>query len=206
MTTDKSQSSWTSRLVDAARSTLSSVFPAFGAVDAAREYISEAVAQRIREEACAKAHALMAEAHRRVIFNVVWQNSLLMFSMVPVYFLRSAVPFYLAYACVAGATLYSVIQSRNIIFRLCRTLSITRTLALEIHEALATELTKRQRYEQKVVEWLGPDLNRFSEEVARKLKPDVLAAVFNIAFTLFMAFLAFRVFAIPMLEHRALAH
>jgi hypothetical protein len=207
MTTETQEpTTWSSRLMNAARSTLSSVFPAFGAVDAAREFLSEAVAQRIREEACAKAYALMAEAHRKVIFNIVWQNGLLMLSMVPVYYLRSALPFYLAYACVACATLYSVIQSRNILIRLCRTRSVTQTLALEIREALEQELTQRQRYERMVVEWLGPDLKRFSEDVARMLKPDVVAAVFNMAITLFMAFVAFRVFAIPLLEQHALHH
>jgi hypothetical protein len=38
-----------------AKTALTSIFPALGAVDAAREFISEAVAQKIREEACIKA-------------------------------------------------------------------------------------------------------------------------------------------------------
>lgn len=198
--------SWAARLISSARSTLGSIFPAFGAVDAAREFISEAVAQRIRDLACEKARTLIAEAHRSVIFNIIWQNALLILSMVPVYFLHSAAPFYVAYACVLGYTLYTTFQYRNIMFRLCRTRSITTTLSQEIFDALETELTQRQFYERKAVEWLGPDLQRLSGDVARKLKPDVMAAVFNLAFTLFMAFLAFRVFAIPLLEHHALAH
>ncbi|WP_157641863.1 hypothetical protein [Burkholderia ubonensis] len=207
MTTESHESSsWTGRLMTAAKSTLSSMFPAFGAVDAAREFISEAVAQRIRDESCTKAHALMAAAHRQVLFNIMWQNGLLMLSLIPVYFLHEPWPFYVAYTCVAGYTLYSVIQSRALIQRLCRTRSVTQTLALEVREAIETELTQRQFIERKAVEWLGPDLKQLSEDVARKLKPDVMAAAFNMAFTLLMAFIAFRLFAIPLLEHQALTH
>jgi hypothetical protein len=198
--------SWASRLMSSARGALGSIFPAFGAIDAARDFISEAVAQRIREEACAKASAMMAEAHRTVIFNIIWQNGLLMLALVPVYFLRAPWPFYLAYACVAGYTAYSAFQYRRILFRLCRTRSITATLALEIREAVETELTQQRLYAQKAVEWLGPDLKTLSEDIARKLRPDVLAAGFNLGFTLLMAFVAFRVFVIPLLEHRALMH
>lgn len=207
MTTETKESpSLGSKFLGFARSALSTIYPAFGAVDAAREFISEAVAQRIRDEACIKAHALMAETHRKVIFNIIWQNGLLMLALVPVYLLRTPWPFYIAYACVFGYTLYSVVDSRKLIMRLCRTRSVTRTLALELREALETELTQRQFYERKAVEWLGPDLEKLSEDVARQLKPDVLVAVFNMAFTLLMAFVAFRVFAIPLLEHHALAH
>ena len=207
MTTNTQETShWSSRLIDSARSTLSSIFPAFGAVDAAREFISDAVAQRIRDLACEKAHSMMADAHRSVIFNIIWQNALLMFSMVPVYFLHSPVPFYVAYVCVLSYTLYSTFQYRKVIFALCRTRSILKTLSLEIRAAIETELTQRQLYERKAVEWLGPDLQRLSDDVARKLKPDVVVAIFNMAFTLFTAFLAFRVFVIPLLEHRALTH
>jgi hypothetical protein len=207
MTTETQESpSLTSKLIGFARSALSTIYPAFGAVEAAREFISDAVAQRIRDEARLKAHALMAETHRKVIFNIVWQNGLLMLALVPVYFLRAPWPFYLAYACVFGYTLYSVMDSRQLIIRLCRTRSVTKTLALELREALETELTQRQFYERKAVEWLGPDLAKLSEDVADQLKPDVMAALFNMAFTLLMAFVAFRVFAIPLLEHHALMH
>lgn len=96
--------------MDTARSTLNSMIPAFGTVDAAREFIEEPVAQRIREEACTKAYALMAEAHRAVIFSIMWQNGLLMLSMIPVYFLHVPWPFYLAYAGVVAYTLYSTIK------------------------------------------------------------------------------------------------
>jgi hypothetical protein len=189
-----------------AKTALTSIFPALGAVDAAREFISEAVAQKIREEACIKAQALIAQAHRKVIFSIVWQNGLLMLSLVPVYLLRQPWPFYLGYACVFGYTLYSAYEYRAIIWRLCKTRSVTQTLALEVRGAIETELTSRQFYERKAVEWLGPDMKRLAEDVARKLKPDVMMAAFNMAFTLFTAFLAFRVFVIPLLEHQALMH
>jgi hypothetical protein len=206
MTTETETSSWAGRLVAAAKNQLTSMFPALGAVDAAKDFISEAVAQRIRDEAFAKAQALMAKAHHDVIRNIAWQNGLLLLSILPVYLLHSAVPFYFAYACVAGYTAFSVYQSRGLVVRLVRTRSVTKTLALEVREAIEQELTLRQFYERKVVEWLGPDLTKLSHEVARKLRGDVLAAVVNMAFTLFMAFVAFRLFAIPLLEHKALLH
>jgi hypothetical protein len=189
-----------------AKTALTSIFPALGAVDAAREFISDAVAQKIRDEACVKAQALIAQAHRKVIFSIVWQNGLLMLSMVPVYFLRAQWPFYVAYACVFGYSAWSAYEYRGIIWRLCKTRSVTQTLALEVRGAIETELTSRQFYERKAVEWLGPDMKRLADDVARKLKPDVLMAGFNMGFTLLTAFLAFRVFVIPLLEHRALMH
>lgn len=206
MSTEIETTSWTGRLVSAAKTQLTSMFPALGAVDAAKDFISEAVAQRIRDEAVAKAQALMAQAHHDVIRNIAWQNGLLFLSILPVYLLHSAVPFYVAYACVAGYTAFSVYQSRGLVLRLVCTRSVTETLALEVRDAIEQELTQRQFYERKVVEWLGPDLTKLSNDVARKLRRDVLAAVGNMAFTLFMAFVAFRLFALPLLEHKALLH
>ena len=204
MTIEHDSPSWGGRIMAAAKAQLTSFFPALGAVDAAKDFISEAVAQRIRDEAFAKAQALMAQAHHDVIRNIAWQNGLLFLSILPVYLLHSAVPFYVAYACVAGYTAFSVYQSRALVFRLARTRSVTKTLALEVREAIEKELTQRQFYERKVVEWLGPDLAKLSDDVARKLRGDVLAAVVNMGFTLFMVFVAFRLFAIPLLEHKAL--
>jgi len=197
---------WLSQALDSAKTVINTVFPVFDAADAAKEAISDVVAQRIREEARAKAYAVLADTHRKVLFNIIWQNGLLLASLVPVYLLRSAVPFILAYACVVAGTMYSIVESRHIILRLFRTRSVVQTLAHEIREAIEAELTQRGYYVQKVVEWLGPDLKEFSVDVARMLKPDVLAAAVNMAFTLFMAFLAFRVFAIPLLEQHALLH
>jgi hypothetical protein len=206
MTTTTDDTSWAGRLFDAAKSQMTSLFPALGAVDAAKDFISEAVAQRIRDEACAKAQALLTKAHHDVLRNIAWQNGLLLLSIMPVYVLHSAAPFYVAYACVAGYTAFSVFQSRRLVLRLLRTRSVTQTLALEVREAIEQELTQRQFYERKAVEWLGPDLTKLSADVARKLRGDVLAAVTNMGFTLFMAFVAFRVFAIPLLEQKALLH
>ncbi|MFP3637882.1 hypothetical protein [Paraburkholderia sp. SIMBA_054] len=207
MSTDTHEpASLSARLLAAAKSTMTAMFPTFGAVTAAKDFISEAVAQNIREEACAKARTVLADAHRTVITNILWQNGLLMLAMLPVYLLRSAWPFYLAYAGVLGYTLYSVFQSRRIILRLCATRSVTQTLAAEVFEAIDAELQTRGIYQRKVVEYLGPDLKRVAQDAAVKLRPDVLAAAFNMGVTLFLSFVAFRLFVIPMLEHRALMH
>lgn len=197
---------WFNRLVDTAKTGIAKAFPAFGALDAAREFISESVAQRIRDEACTKGYALLAQTHRSVLNTIVWQNAALLGSLLPVYFLQSAIPFYVAYTGVAGYSLYSVVSMWPLVKRLLKTKSITETLSLEVLAAIETELTQRQFYERKAVEWLGPDLKVISDDVAKKLKPDVLTAVANMAITLLLAFVAFRLFAIPLLEHKALLH
>jgi hypothetical protein len=194
---------WFDKLVTTATEQLSALLPA-NPVNAAVEFMSEAVAQKIRDEACAKAYALLAKAHRSVITTIVWQNTLLLLSLLPVYFLHSPVPFYLAYAVVAGYSVYSVVGHWPLVKRLATTRSVTQTLSAEVLNALNKELNQREFYERKAIEWLGADLKKIADDVARKLKPDVVAAVSNMAITLFLAFVAFRLFVIPMLEQRAL--
>lgn len=195
---------WLNSLTTTARKGLVSVFPALGVVDAAREFISDAVADRIREAACTKAYELLAKTHRSVLTTVVWQNALLLASLIPVHFLRSAIPFYLAYAVVIGYSGYIAVKNRRLVARLMVCRSIEGTLSAEVLAAMEQELTQRQFYERKAVEWLGPDLRSIAGEIAKKLKPDIIAAVLNMAVTLVLAFVAFRLFAIPLLEHRAL--
>lgn len=187
-----------------AKENLGNVFPALAAVSAAKDVLSEAVAERIRGEACAKAYALLAKTHRDVVTTIVWQNGALILSLAPVYYLHSAVPFYIAYAGVAGYSLIALGQQWPVVRKLCVTRSITATISGEVQLALEQELTQRQFYERKAVAWLGPDLKKISDEIAVKLKPDVVAAATNMATTLFLAFVAFRLFAIPLLEQQAL--
>jgi hypothetical protein len=179
---------------------------ASSAVQALRGSVSEAVAQRVRAEACAKAYELMAQAHRTVIRTIAWQNGLLLLSLLPVYFLRSAAPFYVAYGCVAGNSLQSVFAYRSLVAHFARTRSVTATLSRELLGAIEQELAQRHLRERKVVQWLGPSLKSIADDVARKLKPDLIAAAANMAGTLLLSFVAFRLFVIPMLEHRALLH
>lgn len=195
---------WLQNVLGVARATLTKVFPILGVVDAAQEFISESVAQRIRDEACTKAYEILAKTHRTVLTTIVWQNAVLLGSLLPVYWLRSPYPFYVAYVGVAGYSIYSVVSMWPLIRRLATTRSITATLSLEVLEAIKAELTQRQFIERKAVEWLGPDLKKIADDVAKKLKPDVLTAVANMGITLLLAFVAFRLFAIPLLEHRAL--
>jgi hypothetical protein len=196
--------SWLESLATSARKGLGNIFPAFGVVDAAREFLSETVAEQVRQAACTKAYEVLAQTHRSVLTTVIWQNALLLASLVPVYFAQSALPFYLAYAVVFAYSAYAVIKARHLIVRLVSTRSVEQTLAAEVLEAMKRELTLRQFYQRKVVEWLGPDLRTIADDVARKLKPDVVAAVLNMAATLVLAFVAFRLFAIPLLEHKLL--
>ena len=198
--------SWLNKFIDtdAIAQRIISLLPTKGPVDVAREFMSEAVAERIRGEACTKAYELLAKAHREVIRTIIWQNALLLVSLLPVYMLHSPWPFYVAYAAVAGYSIYAVGRYWPQLVRLVKARSITGALAAEVQAAMETELTQRQFYERKAVEWLGPDLKRIADDVAKKLKPDVVAAASNMAITLFLAFIAFRLFVIPLLEHRAM--
>jgi hypothetical protein len=198
--------SWFDKALTVAREQLGNFFPAVNAVDAAQKFISDAVAQRIRDEACAKGYELLAQTHRSVVTTIVWQNSALLLSLIPVYVLHSAIPFYVAYAGVFGWSMYSVIKAWPLVSSLLVTRSVTQTLSGEVLKAIETELTQRQFFERKAVEWLGPDLKNIANDVAKKLKPDVVASVANMGMTLLMAFVAFRLFAIPLLEHKALLH
>ena len=168
--------------------------------------MSEAVANRIKDEARSKAYELLAQSHRSVIYTIVAQNAGLMLSLVPVYYLHSPIPFYLVYAAVACYSVYTVAKAWPLILRFLRTRSITGAISLEVLDAIKIELTQRDFIERKAVEWVGPDLKKVSDEVARQIRPDIAAAFVNMALTLLLAFIAFRLFAIPMLEHRALMH
>lgn len=192
------------KIFDTAKSTLIKVVPALNVANAAKEMISEAVAQKIRAAADEKGKALMAQAHRNVVINVCAQNGALIASLVPVYFLQSAWPFYLAYAVVLGFNVLSMWRQRLVIGHLIEHRSLTATLAAEIHKAIEEELTQREFYERKAVEWLGPDLRALSVDIARKMRPDVIAAGINIGFTMLVSSVAFRIFIIPMLERQAL--
>lgn len=197
---------WIEAAYDKVTKQLQAAFPVLGAVGAAKDVISEAVASRIRDEAVAQTQALLTRSHRSVLATIAWQNGVLMLSLLPVYFLHSPLPFYAAYAGVAAHSFFTTIESWPLIRKFMQTRSVTETLAQEVFEAIEKELVQKPFYERKVVEWLGPDLRQLSQEVARKLRTDVIAAMVNMGFTVLMAFVAFRVFAIPLLEQRALGY
>jgi hypothetical protein len=195
---------WVTDLVEASQAQLNNLLTSRGPIDAAKDFLTESVAQRIRDEACAQAYQLLAQAHRSVIRTIIWQNALLIISILPVYILHSAIPFYAAYAFVASYSICAVAKTWPFVLRLLRSRSVTHTLSTEVQNAINKELTQRQLHERKAVEWLAGDLKKIADDVARKLRPDVMAAVSNMAITLLLAFIAFRLFAIPLLEHRAL--
>ncbi len=197
---------WMHKISAAAGKVMQAALPAVQVVTTAKELMSEAVANRIKDEARSKAYELLAQSHRSVIYTIVAQNAGLMLSLVPVYYLHSAIPFYVVYALVAAYSAYTVVQAWPLVMLVLRTRSITESISLEVLDAIKIELTQRDFIERKAVEWVGPDLKKVSDDVARQLKPDVVAAFVNMALTLLLAFVAFRLFAIPMLEHRALLH
>jgi len=195
---------WLDQLADTAREHLNGMLPTTNPLESAKGFMSEAVAQRIRDEACAKAYGLLAQAHRSVAITIIWQNALLLLSLLPVYVLHSELPFYLAYAIVAGYSIYTVVKFWPLVRQLLKTRSITETLSAEVLVAINSELVHRQFYERAAIEWLGADLKKVAHDVARKLKPDVLTAAGNMGFTLLLTFVTFRLFIIPLLEQQAM--
>jgi len=195
---------WYSSALKAVQAAAASMSPTFGVVSAAKDFVSEAVAAKIKAEASARAYELLARTHRSVVTTIVVQNAALFASLIPVYLLHSGWPFYVTYAGVAGYSVYTVVNSWPVIRRLVATGSLRETINTEVLLAIEAELTQRQFYERAIVEYLGPDLKAVAEDVGTRLLPDIRAAVVNMTLTLVLAFIAFRLFAIPMLEHRAL--
>lgn len=192
------------QLVSAAQARIREVAPVINGLFVAKDVLSDVVVQRIREEAQAKAQVILAQTHRNVLMTILWQNSVLLASLVPVYLLHSPIPFYLAYAVVTGYSIYAVATCWPLIYRLIKTRSVTQALAYEVQVALEKELVQRSLFERKAVEWLAPGIQTLSYDVATKLKKDVVAAATNMTVTIVLAFVAFRLFALPYLEHKAL--
>ena len=105
---------------------------------------------------------------------------------------------------MAGHSIYSASKAWPLLRRIVRTRSVTGAISQEVQSVIEAELTERDFIERKAVEWLGPDLKTIADDIARYLRPDIVAAAANMALTLVLAFVAFRLYAIPMLEHRAL--
>ena len=84
-----------------------------------------------------------------------------------------------------------------------KTRSMIETIKCAVHAAILEDLCKRRPLERAAVQYLGPDLELVSYEIAYEILPDIRAALINMGLTLVMAFIAFRLTAIPMLEHRA---
>jgi len=165
--------------------------------------ITEVIANMIRDEARMQAYKLLAKSHRSAINTILWQNGLLLTSILPVHFFHSAIPFYIAYACVACYSVISVVQSWPQLKMWALTGSLITTIKCTVHEAILADLCQRHPLEQAVVQYLGPDLENVSNEIASEILPDIRAALINMGLTLIMAFIAFRLTAIPLLEHRA---
>ena len=195
---------WLSSAWNRVQAPVRKLLPAADAVLSVKEFMSDAVAARIRGEAKTRAYEMLAKTHRRVLVTTIVQNAALMASAIPVYYLHSPWPFYATYAGVAGHSIYSAAKAWPLLRRIVRTRSFTAAISQEVQSAIEAELTERDFIERKAVEWLGPDLKSVADDIARYLRPDIVAAAANMALTLVLAFVAFRLCAIPMLEHRAL--
>ena len=70
------------------------LLPAADAVLSVKDFVTEAVADRLRSEAKSRAYEMLAKTHRRVLVTTILQNAALMASAIPVYYLHSPWPFY----------------------------------------------------------------------------------------------------------------
>ena len=115
-----------------------------------------------------------------------------------------AIPFYIAYGCVAMYSVSVVLASWPKLKSWLRVRSLFLIIKQTISEEIDSELGRLPGYGKRAVEYLGPDLDKLSHDIADELFPDIRAALIHMVLTLAMAFIAFRLTAIPMLEHRAL--
>lgn len=191
------------KLREALRELAPSLLPVADALEAGS--VSEAIAARIRAEAKERAEAILRAAHEKTIQSIIWQNALLLGSLPMVWALGSAIPFYMAYACVFGYSSWELWGSKDLILGWARKRSLTGVIQEEVRAAIDKDLRDRRFYERKIVEYLGPDLDAVAAEIAGKLRKDVVRGLANMALTVFVSFVAFRLFAIPMLEHMALS-
>lgn len=192
------------KLKELARSTLGKLTPGKRSVLDLVGMATDSLANVIREEARTQAYRFLAKSHRTVMFTIVWQNALLLASLFPVYLLHSALPFYLAYAVVASWSIYSTVQIWPFVRRMVTLGSLSASVAAELHSEMEAEIEKRQYLTRAAIKLLQPDLKKIAMDVASDIKADVMASALNMFFMLSMAFVAFRLFAIPWLEHRIL--
>lgn len=173
-------------------------------VGTAKMIVSEAIAKKIEDEATVRAYQIMVSTHKEVTNTIIWQNGLLLASVIPVYFLKSGIPFYSAHTIVFLYSMYAIFNHKEYIFDFIRTKSILRVIQNAIRSAIDDELKNRHFYEQKVVEYLGPNLDKISSDIAQKLKSDIRNSIINICLTLVVSFIAFRLIVIPMCIDQAL--
>ncbi|MBC3861513.1 hypothetical protein H8K32_05315 [Undibacterium jejuense] len=172
--------------------------------DAAQKIPESFIGEYIRGQARLGAYKFLFETHRSVINAILWQNALLLSSIMLVYFFQSAIPFYLAYAFVAIYSASIVLRSWPKLRQWFKFRSLFLIVKQTISEEIENELCRLPIYGKKAIEYLGPDLDTLSHDITDELLPDIRAALIHMGLTLVMAFIAFRLTAIPMLEHRAL--
>ena len=194
------------KIVDLGKSAISIVKPRIigGMFDAAQKIPESFIGEYIRGQARLGAYKFLFETHRSVINAILWQNALLLTSILLVYLFQSAVPFYIAYSFVA---IYSASVTLNAWPKLREWFKVGSLFLIvkqTISEEIENEVGKLPVYGKKAIEYLGPDLDALSHDITDELLPDIRAALIHMGLTLVMAFIAFRLTAIPMLEHRAL--
>lgn len=169
------------------------------AIGTAKTVIQEAIAKKIEGEAHARAMQLLTELHRAITTTIIWQNTLLVLAIGMCYVLKSTVPFYGAYLLVGIYSAWKVIEGRRYMALLWETLSIRKALTQSIRTEIDEELTGRHRYEQAVVEYLGPSLDDIANTIATRLLPDVRNLMISAGLTLVISFVCFRLIAVPYL-------
>ena len=172
---------------------------------AAHSLVCREVEKRALREAEAQAARLLREARNGVYLAIVWQNALLLCSIWLSLHLHSPIPFCASYLMVASYSLWCVVQHRQHIFAAIRTRSLFAVLRGEVRDAVVGALQQLGTIERLVVTHLGPDLEALSDRVARQLYPAVRSACVNLAVTLGLSFLVFRVWLVPTLA-RGLLH
>ena len=165
---------------------------------------STKIGDMIISDAKLSAYELLIKTHRSVMNTVLWQNGLLLVSIFPVHLMHSATPFYIAYTVVLTYTAVTSAQKWPLIQEAIEHRSIHKVVRRTVRKEINNSLEKTNMFARAVVEHFGPDLEQLSDDIAFQLTPDIRAMLINMCLTLFMAFIAFRMTIIPLLEHGAL--
>ncbi|MFZ6690038.1 hypothetical protein ACO0K0_20065 [Undibacterium sp. SXout11W] len=194
------------KIVNLGQSAISIVKPKIigSMFDAAQKIPESFIGEYIRCQARLGAYKFLFETHHSVINAILWQNALLLTSILLVYLFQSAIPFYIAYSFVAIYSASVVLNAWPKLLEWFKVRSLFLIVKKTISDEIENELGKLPVYGKKAIEYLGPDLDLLSHNITDELLPDIRAALIHMGLTLVMAFIAFRLTIIPMLEQRAL--
>ena len=169
-----------------------------------KEKSSESIEKDIVEKVRNQVNQYLVQFHKDTVQTILWQNGLLMISIFPVHWFHSTAPFYIAYGIVLAYTIFKLSKFWPEMRLAAKMRGIRKAIKLILEENIMNELKTLPTVQRILVEQFGPDLDRLSNQISVEILPDIRAVAISSTLTLIMAFIAFRMTVIPLLEHMAL--